>query len=82
MATAAQMPPPPSSPTTAETLETDMDTANKHLVGAQGGNIVILNPPRGPISKHDALVLAAWLVTLAANDEGSDFDRVLRAVQE
>lgn len=49
-----------------------MDTFNKYMVGVQGDNVVIMNPPRGPISKADALMLAAWIVTLAANDEGLD----------
>lgn len=59
-----------------------IDTLNKFMVGVQGENINILMPPRGPISKQDALLLAAWIVTLAADDEGSNFDAVLRAVQE
>lgn len=57
-----------------------MDTFNKHMVGVQGENIVIMNPPRGPISKADALVFAAWIVTLADDDE-TGFEKALEAVQ-
>jgi hypothetical protein len=52
---------------------------NSFLVAVQGDNIVMFNPPRGPISKEQALNLAAWLVALA--DTEDKFDRVLAAVQ-
>lgn len=43
-----------------------MDTTdNKQLVGSRGDMVVVLNPPRGPLSKDDALMFAAWLVVLA-----------------
>lgn len=56
-----------------------MDTFNKHMVGVQGENIVIMNPPRGPISKADALTFAAWIVSLA--DDHEAFTDHLAAVQ-
>lgn len=56
-----------------------MDTFNKHMVGVQGDNIVIMNPPREPMSKADALVFAAWIVTLADDYDGG-FQKVLEAV--
>lgn len=57
-----------------------MDTTNKHLVGVQGDNIIILRPPRGPISKADALMIAAWIVTLA-DDDDTEFSKALEAVR-
>lgn len=56
-----------------------MDTFNKHFVGVRGDDIVIINPPAGPISKADALVFAAWIVTLADDDE-TGFQKALEAV--
>ena len=57
-----------------------MDAFNKHMVGVQNDNIVIVMPPRGPISKSDALMMAAWIVTLATNDD-DDFAEYLIAVR-
>lgn len=57
-----------------------IDTSNKFMVGVQGDNIVIMLPPRGRISKRDALVFAAWIATLA-DDDGLNFDAALAAVQ-
>lgn len=56
-----------------------MDTFNKHMVGVQGDNIVIMNPPRQPMSKADALMFAAWIVTLG--DDDNKFAEYLAAVQ-
>lgn len=56
-----------------------IDTANKFIVGGRGDQVLITMPPRGPISKSDALVLAAWLVVLADTD--GKFQKVLAAVQ-
>lgn len=59
-----------------------MDTSNKYMVGVQGGNIVIMNPPRGPISKADALMLAATIVSLADYSDGeTEFRAALAALQ-
>jgi hypothetical protein len=57
-----------------------MDTFNKHMVGVQGNNILIMNPPRGPMSKEEALIFAAWIVTLADDDE-TGFQKALEAVR-
>lgn len=55
-----------------------MDTSNKYLVSVTGANeIVMLNPSRGPMSPDDALVLAAWLVSLAGYNSSTIFDAVL-----
>lgn len=57
-----------------------IDTTNKFMVGIQGGNVTILFPPSGPITKDEALVFAAWVVTLAgATNE--QFEAVLDEVQ-
>lgn len=58
----------------------EVDTANKFMVAKQGRNILIMNPPRGPISKHDAMVLAAWLVALG-DDDGLSFEAAKDAVE-
>jgi hypothetical protein len=60
-------------------MDAEIDTFNKHMVGVQGGNIVVLMPPHGPMTKQEAMVFAAWLVTLADHDE--QFPKVLAAVQ-
>lgn len=57
-----------------------MNVPNKFFVGAAGAGIAVMNPPRVPISKEDALNLAAHLVVLSmASDE--EFKAVLEAVQ-
>lgn len=61
-------------------MSTDIDTSNDHLVGTQGGRIVILMPPLAPMDKDEALRLAAWIVALA-DFEGDRFPAVLEAVQ-
>lgn len=57
-----------------------MDTFNKHMVGVQGDNIVIVSPPRAPMSKTDALLFAAWIVALADDDE-TGFQKALEAIR-
>lgn len=58
-----------------------MDTFNKFMVGSQGsGGIVILRPPTMPLTKEEALIFAAWIVTLAADDD-AEFQQALDAVR-
>lgn len=59
------------------------NVANRFLVGAQDGRIVILNTPAPcPLSRRDALNLAAWLVALASESPGHrDFLALLDAVE-
>jgi hypothetical protein len=57
----------------------EIDTMNKFLVSVRGDHIVVLNPPRMPITNADALNLAAWLVVLVGADR-EEFESVLRAV--
>jgi hypothetical protein len=59
-----------------------IDTANNFLVGMRGaGEIVIMNPPRGPISPDEALVLAATLVAIAAPFAKNRVPEVMEAVE-
>jgi len=58
----------------------DIDTTNKFIVALKGEEVLIIAPPHTPLSKADALLLAAWLVALAEEDEG-EFAAVLAAVQ-
>lgn len=53
---------------------------NKFLVGAGGQGVVIMNPPRGPISEDDALNLIAWIAVLAGID-AKEADAAIDAVQ-
>jgi hypothetical protein len=57
-----------------------VDTANQFMVCKQAGKILIMNPPRGPISKHDAMVFAAWIVALG-DDDGLSFEAAKDAVE-
>ncbi len=57
----------------------ELDTGNKYMVGVSGAQIVMLRPPRGTITKSDALNLAAWLVALS--DDNDKFPAILEAVQ-
>lgn len=59
---------------------TEIETANKFLVASNGNGIVIMNPPRGAISGDDALLLAAYLVSMA-HPTTNEFSKVLDAVQ-
>ncbi len=57
----------------------EIDTINKFVVTIHGNHHVkIMTPPKGAISKADALLLAAWLVALA--DDHDRFPDVLAAV--
>ena len=57
-----------------------MDMFNKFFVAVRGDAIDIMNPPSGPISKDDALLLAAWLVVLADRTE-ERFTAIITAVK-
>lgn len=58
-----------------------IDTLNKFMVGAQGHDVVIANPPSGPMSADEALALAAWLACMAEIHTETKFEDVLNAVQ-
>lgn len=55
-------------------------TINKHMVGMQGGRIVIHLPPREPMEKEDALIFAAWIIALA-DPIGDRFKEILDTIQ-
>jgi hypothetical protein len=54
-----------------------MDITNMFLVGSMGDKIVIQIPPNRPLSKDEALNLAAWLVALASTNLEEDFEPIL-----
>jgi hypothetical protein len=58
-----------------------IDTTHKFSVGAVPNGISIGNPPHGVIGADDALLLAAWLLTLAKDQASQLFEDVLEAVQ-
>lgn len=61
-------------------MSDEIETFNKYMVAVNGQGIVIMNPPRYPMSSADAILLAAWLISLA--DPGDDkFKAILGAVQ-
>ncbi len=56
----------------------DIDVTNYQMVSMQGDTIVVLRAsPK--MTKREALVHAAWLVTLA--DDENEFQKILGAVQ-
>lgn len=56
-----------------------MDIENKQAVGIRGDNIIVALPKR-VMTKHEALVHAAWIVVLADNYKNA-FGEILDAVQ-
>jgi hypothetical protein len=62
----------------------NIDTTNRFAVGVNQTGVVILGTGRllsGPLTKDDALNLAAWLATLA-DPTGTEFPKYLEAIQE
>lgn len=59
----------------------EIETFNKFMVAVSGRGIGMLNPPRGPMTADDALILAAYLVSIAEMDATHKFEEVLKAVQ-
>jgi hypothetical protein len=59
---------------------TPIDTINDHLVCINGfGDVLTLNPALGPMTRDEALRLAAWLVAVA-DPNGQRFDQIYKAV--
>lgn len=54
-----------------------MDVSNVQMVSVKFNGIVILNP-YSAMTKQEALVFAAWIVTLA--DDNDEFEKILTAV--
>lgn len=60
-----------------------MEIMNKFLVGVKGDNIVVGLPMRtAQMSKDDALLLAAYLVTVATGDPEKDFQPILDEIRQ
>jgi len=57
-----------------------IDTMNRYGVGVRGDRLVILWPPT-ELEFDNALVFAAWIVTLAERLDGPSFDEVRKAVR-
>jgi len=57
-----------------------MDVSNQFMVGALGDKVVITLPPTRPLSKEEALTLAAWLVAIVTGDPEHVFQPILSAV--
>jgi hypothetical protein len=58
----------------------EINTLNRYAVGKRGKQVVILMPPR-ELSCDEALVFAAYLVSMAEMDTETKFADVLDAVQ-
>ena len=58
----------------------DLEPFNKYGVALGGKGLVLLMPPRMPMTDDEAIELAAWLVAMAIRPTHS-FDEVLKAVQ-
>lgn len=56
-----------------------IDTTNLYLVGRVGDKIRVSRNTQLPMTRAEALNLAAWLVTLA-DPEGKQFPAVLKAI--
>lgn len=56
-----------------------IDTTNKFLAGVRGDRVVFLRPVPQHLTRADALLLAAYLVSLVGDDD--EWQRVLTAVQ-
>jgi hypothetical protein len=60
----------------------DLDTSNQFLVSGSRDHLVIMRQPIGPLTRVDAYVLAAWLVSMAEVLPGDEkFEDVLAKVQ-
>jgi len=58
----------------------DLEVFNKFCITFGNRRINILNPPFGPMSEDDALILAAWLVAVAGDKER--FEEIYKKVIE
>lgn len=63
-----------------------IDTTNRFMVGARGQQVVVTLLPMMPISRKDALNLAAWLAVIAeglpGEEDAPDFNAVRTAIEE
>jgi hypothetical protein len=57
-------------------------TLNRFMVSMAGDEVVIMLPPKHPINREEALVLAAYLVSIAEVLPGTEsFEDILKQVQ-
>lgn len=59
---------------------TGLYTGNDQLVGVRGEHIIV-QAAKHEMTREEALLHAAWLVTLA-EEKDDEFDRILTAVQK
>lgn len=67
--------------TVEEKKMAEIETLNKFLVASKGKEIGFLKPVPGSMSADDALLLAAYLVTMAEVSATHKFQEVLDAVE-
>lgn len=60
--------------------EEPIETLNQFIVAANGDCIVVMHPPNTPLTKEEALNLAAYLVALA-DPTHERFAKVLKAIE-
>lgn len=58
----------------------DIDPTNRFLVSSVDEGVLVLNPPRSPMSREDALGFAAWLVAVAEHGAAFEFQQALETV--
>ena len=56
-------------------VDAPVEIGNKFFVGSQNGTLVFLRPLPQALSPEDALLLAAWLVTMVGDDQRRDVIR-------
>lgn len=61
-------------------MERATEAGNRFFVGLQGENVMIMRPVPQRLTKAEALNLAAWLVALADETGGEEFDGLLKQV--
>ena len=60
----------------------EIEGFNKFMVGVSCEQVFIGSPPRGPMTPDDALLLAAYLVSMAEVYTDREFKDVLSHIQE
>ena len=59
-----------------------MNTNNNHFIGVRGNQVFVLKPISAEMSPEEAMIAAAWLVTMAQCAGCTvDFNEVLKEVQ-
>lgn len=58
-----------------------IEAFNRHAVGMRGDKVVIIDPPRAPMTKEEALMFAAWIVLQATDFDERKFQAYIEAVK-